>query len=108
MPDLNLIIEYDGEHHFQPVLFSKKDSEKSIIRFIEIQLKDEMKYFWCLDNEINLLRLSYKEGLHSILGRINQAMEIIQNGEPVLERRLILMLTNNLKCKIFLIINFAS
>lgn len=56
IPSLNLCIEYDGRQHFVPIdIWGGKDSLK------ENQLRDQMKNDYCQRNNINLLRINYKE-----------------------------------------------
>lgn len=50
LPEFNIIIEYDGEQHF-------KDSP--ILK--EYQFRDNIKNNWCFNNNIKLIRISYKE-----------------------------------------------
>ena len=53
LPQYNLIIEFDGRHHFE---------EKGRGNH-EITVKhDEIKNQYCKDNDINLLRIPYWEG----------------------------------------------
>lgn len=67
--DLNLIIEYDGEHHFQPVRFGGMSEEKAIENFIKTKENDEIKNQYCKDNGIDLLRIPYteKDNIESII-----------------------------------------
>ena len=52
--DIRLLIEYDGQQHFDKNHF-KGDSKT----FKKIQLRDGIKNKFCLDNEIPLLRIPY-------------------------------------------------
>lgn len=57
---LKMLIEYDGEHHFKPILRSRKDSlKKAEERLQEIKFRDQVKTQYCLDNSIPLLRIPY-------------------------------------------------
>lgn len=51
---LNLLIEYDGIQHFQSVEFFGGDDE-----FKRIQIRDNMKNEWAIDNDILLIRIPY-------------------------------------------------
>lgn len=56
LPDYNVCIEYDGEQHFTPVeKFGGMES------FTYITNNDEIKNKFCKENNITLLRISYKE-----------------------------------------------
>lgn len=56
IPSLNLCIEYDGRQHFIPIdIWGGEESLK------ENQMRDHMKNEYCQRNDINLLRINYKE-----------------------------------------------
>jgi very-short-patch-repair endonuclease len=50
LPDYNMIIEYDGQHHFFSI--KKSDIKKKIYY-------DQIKDKWAKDNNITLLRINY-------------------------------------------------
>lgn len=54
VPSYNLIIEYDGEHHFQPVKGWGGEE-----KFIITQQNDYIKDNYCKSNNMTLLRLPY-------------------------------------------------
>ena len=54
LPDYNVIIEYDGEHHFQPVKGWGGEEKFKIT-----QQNDLIKINYCQLNNINLLRIPY-------------------------------------------------
>ena len=56
LPNYNLIIEYDGEQHFD--IKHSFDGEKS---FWETILHDAIKNSYCEDNNINILRIPFWE-----------------------------------------------
>jgi hypothetical protein len=56
LPNYNLLIEYDGEHHFKPI---KLYGGEKYFRLTLI--KDQIKTQWAVDNGINLLRITYKD-----------------------------------------------
>lgn len=55
----NLLIEYDGEHHFRPIPFNKNKDSKLI--FERIKYLDNLKEEYAKKNNINLHRITYKE-----------------------------------------------
>jgi len=65
LPDYNLLIEYDGEQHY---IFSGYYTEEN---FYKIKIFDKIKDNYCKKNNINLLRISYKN--------FNNIHEIIEN-----------------------------
>ena len=54
IPSHNMCIEYDGEQHFNSVEFFGGDTNLQ-----ETQYRDSIKTNYCLDNNINLLRIPY-------------------------------------------------
>ena len=53
LPDLNTIIEYDGEHHFK----ENKYFGEGNLEYITVN--DEIKNQYCIDNKIKLIRIPY-------------------------------------------------
>ncbi len=58
----NLCIEYDGEQHFSSVKYWGGDKN-----FEKLKIRDNIKNKFCIDNNINLLRISYKDNIQDIL-----------------------------------------
>ena len=56
--DLNILIEYDGEHHFQVINYSK-DPAKNSEKFEVTKLRDKIKNHYAITNNIPLLRIPY-------------------------------------------------
>ena len=69
LPEYNLCIEYDGDQHFRPVDFSGRDKERALSQFATIQLHDELKNKYCEQNNIPLLRISYKQNIEEELNK---------------------------------------
>jgi very-short-patch-repair endonuclease len=61
LSEYNLCIEYDGEQHFNPVVFGKMSKEDSEICLKKTILNDKIKTNFCKENNINLLRIPYTE-----------------------------------------------
>lgn len=55
LPDLNLCIEYDGVQHFKPVEFFGGDEKFNYYK------ENEIKNNFCKENQIRLIRISYKQ-----------------------------------------------
>jgi len=53
LPELNICIEYDGEHHYYPVY--------GLERFIICKRNDNIKNKYCVENDICLIRIPYWE-----------------------------------------------
>ncbi len=56
LPERNICVEYDGIQHYKPIL--NFGGEKA---FIKNKERDEIKTKYCQDNQIKLLRISYKD-----------------------------------------------
>lgn len=54
--DLNLLIEYDGLQHFQPIDYYGGEE-----RFVRCQELDNIKNSWCVKKDISLIRIPYTE-----------------------------------------------
>lgn len=65
LPDTNSGIEYDGEQHFRPI--KHFGGEKG---FKLTKKRDNIKNIFCLENNINLYRISYKENIEDKLKEI--------------------------------------
>ena len=55
IPSLKMLIEFDGRQHFESV--DKFGGEEYLSR---LKINDEIKNKWCLENNINLIRINYK------------------------------------------------
>jgi hypothetical protein len=53
-------IEYDGIQHFMPIFWGSKDKNQSEKNFETQKERDEIKNQYCKDNNIWLIRVSYK------------------------------------------------
>lgn len=70
LPDLNLVIEYNGEQHYKPVKFYGGEEELKII-----QLRDKIKKDYCVNNNINYLVIRFDENIEEILIKNNIIMK---------------------------------
>ena len=62
LPEYNLLIEYDGQQHFEPVDYFGGEDDFKII-----QLHDQIKTQYCKQNNICLLRISYQQDIEEEL-----------------------------------------
>lgn len=67
LPNYNLVIEFDGQQHYEP-----KFGEEN---FAQTQKHDKIKNKYCKDNNINLLRIPYWEG-HNIEDIISKQLNL--------------------------------
>lgn len=59
LPELNILIEFDGEQHYRPIRFRGMSMEQAIEKFHQTQLNDAIKNSFCLSNDILLIRIPY-------------------------------------------------
>lgn len=62
LPDNNLIIEFNGRQHYEPIKFFGGQEG-----FINLIKRDEIKKEYCILNKIDLLIVSYNEGIDKSL-----------------------------------------
>lgn len=65
LPEYKLLIEYDGEQHFQPQNCWGGEKEFQIIK-----KRDEIKNRFCTENQIDLLRIKYNENVEEKIDQI--------------------------------------
>ncbi len=78
LPDYNLLIEYDGKQHFEPVDFAGKGKKWANKQFEYIQQNDKIKTQYCKNNNIKLLRIPY--------WKFDSIKEILENELKVGEK----------------------
>jgi len=64
LPDYNMCIEFDGRQHFNSYDFFGGDEE-----YKKLKLRDSIKNNYCIENNIELLRIKYNE---NIIEKINE------------------------------------
>ena len=89
IPDINLIIEYDGIQHFEPVDFGEKDKGKIHQKFEEIKYRDNLKNEYCNIRNINILRIPYwiklKDIEKSVMNKVNELIEVGIEYDSIIE-----------------------
>jgi len=66
IPDKNILIEYDGRQHHEPVdKFGGVDVYKKQI------INDDIRNNWCNENGIDLLRISYKDDSEKLINYLS-------------------------------------
>ena len=58
LPNYNMCIEYDGEQHFRPIKY-----RGGLEGFKKLIIKDGLKNLYCQENNLSLLRISYKDNI---------------------------------------------
>jgi very-short-patch-repair endonuclease len=72
LPDINTLIEYDGEQHYRPVRFNGISIDRAVANFKKSQHRDSLKDKFCENKKVTLIRISYNQNkeLPSILSKI--------------------------------------
>lgn len=78
IPDYDVLIEYDGQQHFEPLDFFKGDK-----RFEEIKSYDQIKNEYAIKNNIKLIRIKYSTPFEDIEGIILTEMNVELNKKGV-------------------------
>jgi hypothetical protein len=68
IPDQNLLIEFDGEYHYNPISFSKLISKED--QLLLTQTRDRLKTEYAEKNGYKLLRIRYDDDILSMLSII--------------------------------------
>jgi len=66
LPTENILIEYDGEQHFKAMNYFG-----GIEAFNRLKIRDEIKNQYCIDNDIQLIRIKYDESVEDRLNESN-------------------------------------
>jgi len=74
IPELNTIVEYDGEQHFRP------STKFGLEKFETLQQNDKIKNEYCLKKGIKLIRIHYKFP-SDIMEK--SLMEALNNSQPI-------------------------
>lgn len=74
LPELNTLIEYQGQQHYEPVDFGGMGKKRSITKYEENCQRDQIKRDYALNNKISLIEIPYWEydNIDSILLRVIQ------------------------------------
>lgn len=59
LPDYDIIIEFDGRQHFEPVNFYGCSDERALETHINLKRNDEIKNIYCKERNIKLIRIPY-------------------------------------------------
>jgi hypothetical protein len=70
LPEYNICIEYDGIHHFKPVIYSNTDN--ALKSFELVKKRDKIKTKFCNENNIKLIRISSLIDVKNILNLLRK------------------------------------
>ncbi len=71
LPQYNLLIEYQGKQHYEPIDFAGKGEEWALEQFQGVQIRDQIKRDYCKKNNIILIEIPYWDynNIESILSQ---------------------------------------
>lgn len=73
--DANLLIEYDGIQHYEPVTFGGRSIEEAEQALELVKFKDKLKNEYCKDKGISLLRIPYTFSEEEASNTIKEAIK---------------------------------
>ena len=75
LKDFNMLIEVDGQGHYQICYFNRCSKEQGLKSLESTKINDEIKTKYCKDNNINLLRIPYWEfDDNTYIEKLNQSI----------------------------------
>jgi hypothetical protein len=77
LPTYNLMIEFDGIQHYEPVPF-----HGGIEGLVRRRIRDKLKNIYCTTNKFNLLRIHHTD-FHHINNIMNETLGLILEGVPI-------------------------
>lgn len=72
LPNINTLIEYQGEQHYNPLRFLSKRQGKRKLK--DTKRNDKIKKKYCIDNNIKLLEITWKD---NIISKLNSLLSYI-------------------------------
>ncbi len=71
LPKYNLLIEYDGEHHFRPIRTKGRLSEdQASYKYTRTKINDKKKNLYAKQHGLDLVRISYNDDILKCLEKI--------------------------------------
>lgn len=84
IPELKVLIEYDGFQHFEIAPHFAKDLSSAKVNLAEQKLKDACKTSFCNKNSLALIRISYLEDVkESLLSQLEPLLVVGSTDEPL-------------------------
>jgi hypothetical protein len=93
IPSRNLLIEYDGPHHYMLIKFGRNQTrEKQTIKYTKVIKNDTLKNLYTFDKGVDLLRICYDrdKDIEKILG-----IELLNKSYPDFESPLTVFRIDN-------------
>ena len=58
---LMFLCEYDGQQHYEPVIFGDFTHDEAVVKYEELVQRDSIKNNYCEEHNIKILRIPYWE-----------------------------------------------
>lgn len=85
VPELNLLIEYDGEQHFEYIEFIHKNE----VQYENMKARDSIKTKYAIDKGFNFIRIAYFEDCHKTLSEMIESITSTPNQVVKIHGKLI-------------------
>jgi very-short-patch-repair endonuclease len=80
LPDHKVIIEFDGQQHFEPIRFGNQTEEEAITAYHVGVENDERKNKWAKENDHHMIRIRYDELVSEVLSNDEVLSNAIMNA----------------------------
>ena len=71
LPDLNILVEVQGAHHFKPVCYGGCSYEKALVNYEKQKVNDDIKRQFCKENNIELIEIVNDRDFESFIKLID-------------------------------------
>ncbi|HIF03666.1 MAG TPA: hypothetical protein EYQ84_10460 [Nitrospinaceae bacterium] len=78
LPDQKIIIEFDGQQHFEPIRFGNQTEEEASEYFSVLVENDERKNKWAKENDHHMIRIRYDELVSEVLSNDNKLRDALK------------------------------
>ena len=79
VPRHRIIIEFDGQQHFEPIRFGNQTEEQAIAAYHVLVENDERKNKWAKENDHHMIRIRYDELVSEVLSNDNKLSDALMN-----------------------------
>ena len=78
LPDQKIIIEFDGQQHFEPIRFGNQTKKEASEYFSVLVENDERKNKWAKKNDHHMIRIRYDELVSEVLSNDNKLRDALK------------------------------
>ena len=77
-PDHKVIIEFDGQQHFEPIRFGNQTEEEALESHNICVENDKRKNKWAKENDHHMIRIRYDEPVSEVLSNDNKLSDALK------------------------------